>query len=104
MDMLQGLADFFGSKSHEYGLAKDVLTDTFHKVRKLLQHEVHFIGEQKTLVEAFALYRFVPKVRVPQPPKGRWLTTMCISVLLTETPPAMVSRSTSSRSLLSSPK
>ena len=66
MDMLQGLADFFGSKSREYGLGKDVLTDTFHKVRKLLQHEVHFIGEQKTLVEAFDLYRSVPKVRVPQ--------------------------------------
>lgn len=66
MDLLQGLADFFGSKSQDYGIAKDVLTDTFHKVRKLLQHEVHLVGEQKTLAEAAALYRSVPKVRVPQ--------------------------------------
>lgn len=66
MDLLQGLAEFFGSKYREYGLAKDVLTDAFTKVRKLLQHEIHFVGEQKTLLEARALYRSMPKVRVPQ--------------------------------------
>jgi predicted unusual protein kinase regulating ubiquinone biosynthesis (AarF/ABC1/UbiB family) len=66
MELLQGLADFFGSKHCEYGLAKDVLTDTFTKVRRLLQHEVHFVGEQKTLVEAYALYGSLSKVRVPR--------------------------------------
>jgi ubiquinone biosynthesis protein len=66
MELLQGLADFFGSKHREYGLAKDVLTDTFTKVRRLLQHEVHFVGEQKTLVEAYALYGSLSKVRVPR--------------------------------------
>jgi predicted unusual protein kinase regulating ubiquinone biosynthesis (AarF/ABC1/UbiB family) len=66
MELLQGLADFFGSKHREYGLAKDVLTDTFIKVRRLLQHEVHFVGEQKTLVEAFGLYSSMSTVRVPQ--------------------------------------
>lgn len=66
MDMLQGLAEYFGSKSHEYGIAKDVLTDTFTKVRRLLQHETHFLGEQKTLLEAFPLYRSMPRVRVPR--------------------------------------
>ena len=66
MDMLQGLAEYFGSKSSEYGIAEDVLTDTFHKVRRLLQHEIHFAGEQKTLLEAFDLYRSLPRVRVPR--------------------------------------
>jgi ubiquinone biosynthesis protein len=66
MELLQGLADFFGLKHREYGLEKDVLTDTFTKVRRLLQHEVHFVGEQKTLVEAAALYGSLPRVRVPQ--------------------------------------
>ncbi len=66
MELLQGLADLFGSKHREYGLTKNVLTDTFTKVRRLLQHEIHFVGEQKTLVEAFALYGSMSKVRVPQ--------------------------------------
>jgi predicted unusual protein kinase regulating ubiquinone biosynthesis (AarF/ABC1/UbiB family) len=66
MELLQGLANFFGSKHREYGLEKNVLTDTFTKVRRLLQHEVHFVGEQKTLVEASALYGSLPRVRVPQ--------------------------------------
>ncbi len=66
MDMLQGLAEYFGSKSSEYGIAEDVLTDTFVKVRRLLQHEIHFAGEQKTLLEAFDLYRSLPRVRVPR--------------------------------------
>jgi len=56
MDLLQGLTEFFGAKQREYGMAKDVLTDAFSKVRKLLQHEVHFRGEQKTLLEAANLY------------------------------------------------
>jgi len=66
MELLRGLADFFGSKHREYGLAKNVLTDTFTKVRRLLRHETHFVGEQKTLVEAFALYDSMSRVRVPR--------------------------------------
>jgi len=31
-----------------------------------LQHEIHFAGEQKTLLEAFDLYRSLPRVRVPR--------------------------------------
>jgi ubiquinone biosynthesis protein len=66
MDMLQGLAEFFGSKAHEYGIAKDILTDTFVKVRRLLQHEIHFLGEQKTLREAFEFYSSTRGIRVPR--------------------------------------
>jgi ubiquinone biosynthesis protein len=66
MDFLQGLAEFFASRHREYGFAKHVLTDTFTKVRRLLQHEVDFLGEQKTLVEAATLYDSISGVRVPR--------------------------------------
>jgi ubiquinone biosynthesis protein len=66
MDLLHGLAEFFGSRFREYGFAKHVLTDTFIKVRRLLRHEVNFVGEQKTLLEAHKLYGPMPGVRVPR--------------------------------------
>jgi ubiquinone biosynthesis protein len=66
MDILHGLAEFFGTRYREYGFAKHVLTDTFNKVRRLLRHEVDFVGEQRTLLEAYMLYRSMPGVRVPQ--------------------------------------
>src|SRR4051794_8027514 len=66
MEMLQGLAEYFGSKLSDYGLSGDVLADTFTKVRRLLEHEVDLIGEQKTLRSAHAMYRSMPAVRVPK--------------------------------------
>ena len=66
MEMLQGLAEFFGSRYREYGMGPHVLTDTFTKVRRLLQHEVDFPREQATLLEAYPLYRSVAGVRVPR--------------------------------------
>jgi ubiquinone biosynthesis protein len=67
MNMLAGLAKFFGTRYREYGFAKNVLTDTFTKVRRLLQHEVDFVGEQNTLKKALKLYPWMPGVRVPRP-------------------------------------
>ena len=66
MDYLQGLAQYFGDRHHKYGFPAHLLPDTFKKVRRLLQHEVNFVREQKTLVEAWNLYRNVPHVRVPR--------------------------------------
>lgn len=66
MNYLQGLADYFGDRHHTYGFAPHLIPDTFRKVRRLLRHEVNFAREQKTLVEAAALYQRFPKVRVPQ--------------------------------------
>jgi ubiquinone biosynthesis protein len=66
MDYLQGLAEYFGGQHHTYGFPPDLIPDTFKKVRRLLQHEVNFTREQKTLVEAWPLYRNMPGVRVPQ--------------------------------------
>ncbi|MGA9860503.1 MAG: AarF/UbiB family protein [Terriglobales bacterium] len=66
MDYLQGLAQYFGDRHHHYGFPADVIPDTFRKVRRLLRHEVNFVREQKTLVEASDLYRTMSGVRVPQ--------------------------------------
>src|SRR5208282_2198258 len=66
MDYLQGLAQYFGDQHHRYGFPPTLLPDTFKKVRRLLRHEVNFAREQKTLVEAFRLYRTMKGVRVPR--------------------------------------
>ncbi|HEU5452926.1 MAG TPA: AarF/UbiB family protein [Terriglobales bacterium] len=66
MAMLQALTAYFGKRLGEYGFESDVLSDTFAKVRRLLQHEVDFRGEQATLLRAYELYRPVHGVRVPR--------------------------------------
>ncbi len=66
MDYLQGLAEYFGDQHHTYGFPPELIPDTFKKVRRLLQHEVNFVREQKTLVEVSPLYHNMPRVRVPQ--------------------------------------
>ncbi len=66
MDYLQGLAQYFSDRHRTYGFPADILPDTFKKVRRLLQHEVNFVREQKTLVEAWSLYRTMRGVRVPR--------------------------------------
>ena len=66
MDYLQGLAQYFADRHHTYGFAAHLIPDTFRKVRRLLQHEVDFAREQKTLVEARLLYRSFPGVRIPR--------------------------------------
>jgi ubiquinone biosynthesis protein len=66
MDYLQGLAEYFGDRHHRYGFPPHLIPDTFKKVRRLLQHEVNFEREQRTLQEAGNLYRGVIGVRVPR--------------------------------------
>lgn len=66
MRLLQDLTEYFGARLHEYGFATDVLSDTFGKVRRLLQHEIDFPGEQRTLGEAAAMYGSTSGVRVPR--------------------------------------
>src|SRR5271166_2068979 len=66
MDYLRGLAQYFGDRKHNYGFAGQVIPDTFKKVRRLLRHEVNFVREQKTLLEAGNLYRSMKGVRVPR--------------------------------------
>jgi ubiquinone biosynthesis protein len=66
MELLQELAQYFGRRHREYGSGARAIPDTFKKVRRLLQYEVDFAREQKTLLEAWALYKDVPRVRVPR--------------------------------------
>jgi ubiquinone biosynthesis protein len=66
MDYLQGLAQYFSDRRRIYGFPAHLLPDTFKKVRRLLHYEVNFVREQKTLVEAWNLYRNIPQVRVPR--------------------------------------
>ncbi len=66
MDYLQGLAQHFGDRHHTYGFPPHLIPDTFKKVRRLLRHEVNFRREQKTLLEAAALYRSYPAVLIPK--------------------------------------
>ena len=66
MDYLQGLAQYFGDRHHSYGFPPHLIPDTFKKVRRLLQHEVNFEREQKTLLEAWSLYSGLIGVRVPR--------------------------------------
>jgi len=65
MELLQELAQYFGRRHREYGSGARAIPDTFKKVRRLLQHEVDFPREQKTLLEAGALYQHVRGVRIP---------------------------------------
>ncbi|MBV8053250.1 MAG: phosphotransferase, partial [Acidobacteriaceae bacterium] len=65
MEFLQALARHFGDRHHSYGFPRHLIPDTFNKVRRLLQHEVDFAREQKTLVEAEKLYRSMADVRIP---------------------------------------
>ena len=66
MDYLQGLARHFADRHHTYGFPSHLIPDTFKKVRRLLRHEVNFRREQKTLLEAWDLYRNLRGVRVPR--------------------------------------
>jgi ubiquinone biosynthesis protein len=66
MDYLQGLAQYFADRQRNYGFPANLLPDTFKKVRRLLRHEVNFVREQKTLLEAWSLYRSMPGIRVPR--------------------------------------
>ncbi|HET7439819.1 MAG TPA: AarF/UbiB family protein [Terriglobales bacterium] len=66
MDYLHRLAQYFGDRHHTYGFPAHLIPDTFKKVRRLLQHEVNFVREQKTLMEAAGLYHSMTGVRVPR--------------------------------------
>lgn len=82
MDYLQGLAQYFGEQHHTYGFEADLIPDTFRKVQRLLRHEVNFAREQRTLQEAWTLYRSISGVRVPRVIKP--LCTRTITALTEE--------------------
>lgn len=66
MNLLQGLADFLRKNHREYGVGARGLADTFREVRRLLQHEIDFRGEQRQLERAFETYSGMKGARVPK--------------------------------------
>ena len=66
MVLLQELSRYFAQRHREYGARARLIPDTFRKVRRLLQHEVDFVREQHTLLEAAKLYHGIPGVRIPR--------------------------------------
>lgn len=65
MDLLQGLAEFLRRNHRRYGVGARGLADTFREVRRLLQHEIDFRGEQRQLEHAFETYAGMDGARVP---------------------------------------
>ena len=87
MDLLHRMANYLGAQHEEYGYAPRVIQDTFKKVRQLLEHEVDFSGEQRTLLEAARCYRNITGVRIPLP-----IAQLCTPMVtaMTEQPGAKV--------------
>lgn len=87
MDLLHRMANYLGAKHREYGYAPRVIQDTFKKVRQLLEHEVDFAGEQRTLIEAARIYRNLSGISVPLP-----ISALCTPLVtaMTEQPGSKV--------------
>ena len=66
MTLLQGLSQFL-AKGGRYQKGIGEVSKTVAEVRLLLEHELDFVREQATLLEAYRTYRFTPGVRVPGP-------------------------------------
>ncbi len=65
MTLLTQLGDFLSLKSRGYGFDVTDIKDMLVEVRLLLEHELDFRQEQKTLVEARRIYRSSFGIRVP---------------------------------------
>ena len=66
LSILERLAGFLARKHARGEVALAGLADVLTEIRLLLEREVDFRGEQKTLLEALRLYRAIPGVRVPR--------------------------------------
>ncbi len=65
MSLLMRLGDFLTSSSRGYPFDVSDLRDMLEEVRVLLEHELDFQQEQRTLVEARSIYRSSIGIRVP---------------------------------------
>jgi ubiquinone biosynthesis protein len=66
MELFQQLSAFLSLRIEQYGAIVRHLPKTFQEVRLLLEHEVDFRGEQRTLAEAKRFYGSLYGVRVPE--------------------------------------
>jgi len=74
MTLLQQLADFLADRDRAYGFAVRDLKEMLLEVRLLLEHELDFPLEQRTLVEARGIFRSSIGIRVP-----RLIAPLCTS-------------------------
>jgi ubiquinone biosynthesis protein len=66
LELLQQLAGFVESKGRAYGFNAHPVSETISDVRQLLEHEIDFVREQRTLAEAGRLYGSLPGVCIPR--------------------------------------
>ncbi len=66
MTLLQRLSDYL-AKDRGHGIGSREIAETVAESRLLLEHELDFRREQKTLYEAFESYRLQSGIRVPCP-------------------------------------
>ena len=66
MTLLQQLGEFLASKERGYEFEVSDVKEMLVEVRLLLEHELDFVREQKTLLEAQRIYRSSFGIRVPR--------------------------------------
>jgi ubiquinone biosynthesis protein len=66
MKILRQLARHLARKRPSEGISMAGVAETLTEIRLLLEHEVDFRREQRTLLKALRLYHSVPGVRVPR--------------------------------------
>jgi ubiquinone biosynthesis protein len=66
MRLLQRLGEFLAAKDRGYGFAIRDVREMLTEVRLLLEHELDFVREQATLIEAHRAYRSTIGIRVPR--------------------------------------
>jgi len=66
MTLLQSLGAYLASEEHGYGFAVHDVEEILAEVRLLLEHELDFVREQATLIDAVDAYRASIGIRVPR--------------------------------------
>jgi len=66
MKILQQLAAHLARRPSSDGIRMIGVAETLTEIRRLLEHEVDFRREQRTLLKALRLYRSAPGIRVPR--------------------------------------
>lgn len=67
MSLLEQLGEHLASGNTRYGFAARDVKEMIGEVRLLLEHELDFKREQKSLAEAYRMYRSSIGIRVPRP-------------------------------------
>jgi ubiquinone biosynthesis protein len=83
MSLLQDLAAYTATRGGVYDFAVKEISDSLSEVRLLLEHELDYVREQNTLLDAWRCYRSSIGIRVPR--LIRPLCTTSITAMSAET-------------------